>query len=89
MLHPALTQALATARTEDRLREAARWHTIRRARLERGSPVTATSTAGRRSTLTPIHVPDRSRAGATRIPLNPDLVVKRSLSKCEHEQINA
>ena len=32
MLHPALTQALATAHIEDQRRAAARWHTIRRAR---------------------------------------------------------
>ena len=59
MLHPALARALATAHTEDQLRAAARWHTIRRARrLARESRVAATSTAGQRSTSTPTHIPD-------------------------------
>jgi hypothetical protein len=35
MLHPALARALATARIEDQLRAAARWHTIRLARRAR------------------------------------------------------
>jgi hypothetical protein len=51
MLHPALTQALATAHIEDQLRAAARWQTIHRARrVARESRVaaTSTSTAGQR-----------------------------------------
>ena len=57
MLHPALAQALATARVEDQLRAADRWRTIARARrVARESRVAATSTAGQRSTSTPTHV---------------------------------
>ncbi len=54
MLHPALAQALATARVEDQLRAAARWRTIDRARrVARESREAAVSTAGQRSTSTP------------------------------------
>ncbi len=38
MLHPALARALATARIEDQLRAAGRWHTIRLARRARATP---------------------------------------------------
>lgn len=59
MLPPALALALATAHTEDRLRAAARWHTIRGARrLARESRVAATPTARQRSTSTPTQLPD-------------------------------
>jgi hypothetical protein len=53
MVHPALAQALATARVEDKLRAAAPWQTIRRARCaarESRVAATPTSTAGQRST---------------------------------------
>lgn len=57
MLHPALAQALATARVEDQLRAAARWRTTGRARrVARESRDAAASTAGQRSTSTPTHV---------------------------------
>ena len=37
MLHPVLARALVTAHTEDQLRAAARWHTIRLARRARAT----------------------------------------------------
>lgn len=68
MLHPALTQALATAHIEDQLRAAARRHAIRRARrLARESRIATTATAGQRSVSTPpsVHAARPSRRHET------------------------
>ena len=71
MLHPALARALTTARIDDQLRAAARWHTIRLARrVASESRVAATSTAGQRSTSTPTHV--RAAAPGPRDDTNRD-----------------
>jgi hypothetical protein len=63
MLHPVLTQALATAHIEDQVRAAARWHAVPRARrVARESRVAPTSTAGQRSTSTPPMCTPRAQA---------------------------